>query len=257
MKLKVKPMRTIIIEDEFHPRETLIRKLKDNYPDMEIVAVCENAETALVKILQQQPDLIFLDIQMPDHNGIWLAEQLSDLSCDSFTPPCIIFTTAYTDSEYLLKAFKLAAIDYLVKPVSIEALVTAIEKFKKQRNPQSSAINLMKAMKDEQLFHFKNYSGVLMLKAEEILFIKADGNYSILTLYNGETEDIFERIGEVEKRLPADIFIRTGKSVIINRKYIRKINVKKSTVQLATKKVSADVIVPDSIVKELKNSIYA
>jgi two-component system LytT family response regulator len=115
-------MKAIIIEDEFHPREMLIKKLQDYHPDIEIVAVCENAELGLVKIIQLHPDLIFLDIQMPEHNGIWLAEQLSELACDSFLCPGIIFTTAFTDTEYLLKAFKLAAIDYLVKPIDVEAL---------------------------------------------------------------------------------------------------------------------------------------
>ncbi|MDR2145650.1 MAG: LytTR family DNA-binding domain-containing protein [Tannerella sp.] len=247
-------MKVIIIEDEFHPREMLVRKLTDNHPDIEIVAVCENTETGLVKILQMHPDLIFLDIQMPEHNGIWLSEQISELSCDSFQCPGIIFTTAYTDSEYLLKAFKLAAIDYLVKPVGVEALAKAIEKFKNKRDPHSSAQNLVRVMRDEQLLNFKNYSGVLMLKEDEILFIKADGNYSVITIYNGETEDIFERLGEIEKRMPLKTFMRAGKSLIINRKYIRKINVKKSTVQLATDKVAIEVDVPENVVKELKNS---
>jgi len=248
-------MKAMIIEDEFHPREMLLQKLTDNHPDIEIVAVCENAETGLVKILQQQPDLIFLDIQMPEHNGLWLAEQISELGCDSFRCPGIIFTTAYTDAEYLLKAFKLAAIDYLVKPIGVEALAKAIEKFKGKRDPQVSAQNLMKVMRHEQLIYFKNYSGILLLKEEEILCIRADGNYAVLTMYNGETDDIFERIGEIEKRMPANTFMRAGKSLIINRNYIRKINIKNCTVQLASDKAAIDVDIPENVVKELKNSI--
>ncbi|MDR2233760.1 MAG: LytTR family DNA-binding domain-containing protein [Tannerella sp.] len=248
-------MKAIIIEDEFHPREMLVTKLRDNHPDIEVVASCENAETGLLKILQLHPDLIFLDIQMPEHNGIWLAEQISELSCESFRCPGIIFTTAYTDSEYLLKAFKLAAIDYLVKPVGVEALAKAIEKFKSKRDPQASAENLVKVMREEQLLHFKDYSGILMLREEDIICIKADGNYSVLTMLDGKTEDVFERIGEIEKRMPVGTFMRAGKSLIINRKYIRKINVKKSAVQLATDKAAIEVGIPESVVKELKNSL--
>jgi DNA-binding LytR/AlgR family response regulator len=118
-----------------------------------------------------------------------------------------------------------------------------------------AAQNLIKAIREERLIHFKNYSGVLILREEDILFVKADGNYAIVTMYNGESEYIFERIGEIEKRMSSHTFMRAGKSIIINRKYLRQINVKKSTIQLATGKVSIDVDIPDNIIKEMKNSL--
>jgi two-component system LytT family response regulator len=85
----------ILIEDEYSPRQLLREKLAQHFPDMEIVAECENAEDALIEILRWRPDLIFLDIQMSGKNGLWLADELIRMKTDTFTPPDIIFTTGY------------------------------------------------------------------------------------------------------------------------------------------------------------------
>ena len=246
-------IRTIIVEDEYHPRMTLLQKLAENHPDIEVLAACENAESALIEILRLQPDLVFLDIQLPDKNGLWLADKLNEMSCDTFTPPGIIFVTAFSDSEYLFKAIRLAAIDYLVKPVMLDSLATAIERFRKRANPSASVQNLMNTLQREKMLRFKNLNGILLLKAEDIVYIEGDGNYARMFFTNGESEEIFERLGEIEQNLPRDIFIRAGKSVIINKNYIRRINARKSTVQMVTSEVSFDVEISSGALKQLKN----
>ena len=144
-------MKVIIIEDEFSPRQMLREKLAQHFPDLEIVAECESAEDALIEILRTRPDLIFLDIQMSGKNGLWLADELLRMKGETFTPPDIIFTTGYTYSEYMLKAFELAAIDYLVKPVNVEKLKNAVERFLQRSGSTTGLQNMADAM------NMKNY----------------------------------------------------------------------------------------------------
>ena len=146
--------RVIIIEDEFSPRQILREKLEQHFPDMEIVAECKNAETALIEILRLRPDLLFLDIQMPGKNGLWLADELIRMKGETFTPPDIIFTTGYTYPEYLLKAIELAAIDYLVKPISISRLEKAVSSYRERT--ASGLQNLTDALHNKKLLRFKH-----------------------------------------------------------------------------------------------------
>jgi two-component system LytT family response regulator len=248
-------IRALIVEDEFHPRQTLQQKIAENHPEIEVIAACENAENALIEILRMQPDLIFLDIQLPDKNGLWLADQLNQMSCETFTPPGIIFTTAFSDSEYLLNAIRLAAIDYLIKPIMLDSLSLAVARFKKRVNPASSVQTLMNVIQKEKILKFKNFSGLLLLKPEDVVFVKADGNYAQLTLTNGDEEEIFERLGEIEKNLPEEIFLRASKSLIINRKYVRQINTRKFIVQVATPFSTYDLQFSEAGIKQLKENL--
>ena len=245
-------IKTIIVEDEYHPRETLILKLAEFHPEIEVVKACEDAESAMVEILRCQPQLLFLDIQLPGKNGLWLADQLNQLSGDTFTPPIIIFTTAYNDSEYLLKAIKLSAIDYLIKPILIDNLSIAISRYRKHISSMATTRSLSEVIQNEKMFRFKNYSGLLLVKAEDIAYVEGDRNYARMALANGEYEAIFERLGEIETVLPADIFARVGKSLIVNKRYIRRINARKSTVQIVTPQTTYTVEVSAGALKQLK-----
>lgn len=244
-------IKTIIVEDEFLPRETLLQKLQEYHPDIEVVTTCEDAEKGLIEILRLQPQLLFLDIQLPNKNGLWLANELQEMRCESFTPPAIIFTTAFDDSQYMLNAFKIAAIDYLIKPILIENLDAAIARFKNRMNADNSFSEMIQR---EKLIKLKNWGGLLLLRAEEIAYLKADGNYAELFMANGENESIFERLGEIEKRLP-DNFERIGKSLIINRNFVRRINLRNSTCQLVTPKAEFEISVSADGLKRLKGTI--
>jgi two-component system LytT family response regulator len=243
----------IIIEDEYSPRQMLRGKLEQHFPDMEIVAECENAEDALIEVLRLRPDLIFLDIQMAGKNGLWLAEELMKLKGETFTPPDIIFTTGYTYPEYLLKAFELAAIDYLVKPVSVETLQKAINRYRERANTSTGLQNLMNAMQEEKLLRFKSYNGLFLLRPEDIVYIEADREYACMFFAGGAKEDVFERLGEIEKKLPPEIFMRVGKSTIINRKFIHKITDK--TLHLGTPSANYKVEISKEAMRQLKEKL--
>ncbi len=241
--------RVIIIEDESLPRRMLREKLEQNFPDLEIVAECESAETALVEVLRLRPDLIFLDIQMSGMSGLWLADRLAGMRADTFNPPDVIFTTGYTYSEYLIKAFEVAAIDYLVKPVGIESLSKAVDRWR-QRVGSGGLNGLAGAMEGGRLLRFKSWNGVFLFRPEDIAYIEADRDYACAHLANGTKEDVFERLGEIERRLPASAFVRAGKSVVINRRYIRKLT--DTAVHLASPSASYTVEISRAAIKELK-----
>jgi len=243
----------ILIEDEYSPRQMLRSKLEQHFPDMEIVAECESAEEALIEVLRLRPDLIFLDIQMSGKNGLWLADELMSMKCETFTPPDIIFTTGYTYPEYLLKAFELAAIDYLVKPVSLESLKKAIERYQQRSGKTTGLQNLEFAINEEKLLKFKSYNGLFLLRPEDIVYVEADRDYASMFFANGAKEEVFERLGEIEKKLPSQSFLRTGKSIIVNLLYIRKITEK--TIQFATPTANYTVEISKEAIRELKKKV--
>jgi len=249
-----KEIDVIIVEDEFHQRETLAQKLQEYHSEIKIVALCDNAETALVEVIRNQPQLIFLDIQLPGNNGLWLADHLGQIAGDAFTPPAIIFTTAYSDSEYLLKAIRLSAIDYLIKPVQIDSLAVAINRFKKQHE-RAPIRSFPEVIKKERLFRFKNLGGLLLVKIEDIAYVEGDGNYSKMYLANGEREEIFERLGEIEQSLPSETFIRAGKSIIVNKNYVRRVYARNSTLQIATPYSSYEVAVSAGALKAMRDAV--
>jgi two-component system LytT family response regulator len=243
-------MKVIIIEDEFSPRKMLREKLEQHFSDIYIVAECENAEDALLEVLRLRPDLLFLDIQMSGKNGLWLADELLRMKGETFTPPDIIFTTGYTYSDYMLKAFELAAIDYLVKPVSIESLEKAVARYRERAGITSGLQNLSNAINDEKLLKFKSYNGLFLLRPDDIAYVEADRDYACMFFANGTREDVFERLGEIEKKLPISKFLRTGKSVIVNHQYIRKITEK--SLQLVTPAASYRVEISKEAIRQLK-----
>jgi two-component system LytT family response regulator len=246
--------RVIIIEDEYSPRQVLREKLEQHFPDMEIIAECKNAETALIEILRLRPDLLFLDIQMPGKNGLWLADELIQMKNETFTPPDIIFTTGYSYPEYLLKAFELAAIDYIIKPVSVSRLENAIVRFRERAGKNTGLQNLTSAINDEKLLKLKSYNGLFLLRPEDIVYVEADLDYACIYFAGGAKEDVFERLGEIEKKLPPETFLRVGKSVVVNRNYIRKIT--NSALQLVTPSASFSVDISRNAIKQLKEIIF-
>ena len=211
----------IILEDEELPRLSLKTKLETYHPDIQIVDMCENCEDALRSILRHKPQLLFLDIQLPGKNSLWLIEQLEKI----MKLPLIIFTTAYTDSEYMIKAIKISAIDYLNKPVNLIELSQALEKMRKRIQDEHMLRN------DTRQYTFKTFNSQMIVNQKDIVYIEADGNYSQLYLAYGKKELVFERLGEIEQRLDHQ-FLRAGRSLVINKEYLHKLNSKDCSCEL-------------------------
>jgi two-component system, LytTR family, response regulator len=208
-------MRAIIIDDERLAR-TELRKLLLDFPEVEVIDEAINAEEGIAKIESQNPDLIFLDIQMPGKTGF-------DMLANLEKSPHVIFTTAY--DEYALKAFEVNALDYLLKPVEPKRLADAIQKlhFADAREPGGSLENINKSLLSEgdQVF-VKDGERCWFVKLSEIRLFESVGNYAKVFFGNNKPL-ILKSLNALEERLDDKIFFRANRKHIINLKLIDKI----------------------------------
>jgi two-component system LytT family response regulator len=210
----------VIIEDEQKSLD-LLRELIDSNENIKVTGFTVNPEEALELIALRKPDIVFLDIKMPGKNGFEIWDQLIEMGSVN---PYIVFTTAY--DEYAVKAFEYAAFDYLLKPIDPDRLDITIQRcisMKNSGNSQKPELlkNLMKKL------IYRNISGIVIIDPGEVVFVEAAGNYSSFKLSDGRNETVTMSLGKVEEQLPKEFFFRTGRTFIINLKFLKKINSKK------------------------------
>ncbi len=208
-------MRAIIIDDERLARAEL-RKLLQDFPEVEVVDEAANAEEGIEKIEAQNPDLIFLDIQMPGKTGF---DMLSSLE----KSPNVIFTTAY--DEYALKAFEVNALDYLLKPVEPKRLADAIQKLHfietKEPVPNGENINRTMLTENDQVF-VKDGERCWFVKLNDIRLFESVGNYAKV-FFGGNKPLILKSLNALEERLDEKMFFRANRKHIVNLRLIEKI----------------------------------
>jgi len=208
-------MRAIIIDDERLARAEL-RKLLQEFPEIEVVDEASNAEEGLQKIENYNPDLIFLDIQMPGKTGFDLLESLD-------RAPKVIFTTAY--DEFALKAFEVNALDYLLKPVEPKRLADAIQKLhfseNKELRPVTEHTNNSILSENDQVF-VKDGERCWFVKLSDIRLFESVGNYA--KVYFGPNKPlILKSLNALEERLDEKTFFRANRKHIVNLRLIDKI----------------------------------
>jgi two-component system LytT family response regulator len=198
-------MKALIIDDERLARAEL-RRLLEKHPEVEIVGEARDAEEALQQIGQLEPELLFLDIQMPGRNGFELLELLDRV-------PSVIFTTAY--DEYALKAFEVNALDYLLKPVAPERLAAAVAKL--------SGVKPKAAVSGDQQIFVKDGERCWFVALRDIVLLESEGNYT--RLYFGANRPLVLRsLNYLEERLDAALFFRASRKHILNLKFIEAID---------------------------------
>lgn len=210
--------KTIIIDDEQLARQRIKRLLKE-YDEVNIIGEAENGQEGLTIIEQQQPDLIFLDIEMPVLNGFEMLAQLKH-------QPKVVFTTAY--DQYAIKAFEEGSIDYLLKPIELERLDKTIKKLK-QTNLTTAAplaiedllrqINGKKAIKTLTV---KIGDKILLVKLSDIVHIQAEDKYVFLHTVDDKKHLTDFTLSTLEDKLPEE-FLRIHRGDIINTDYIKEI----------------------------------
>lgn len=213
-------LKAIIIDDEERGRSSLQSLLKEYCPDVEVVASCADVPEGVIAINKQKPQLIFLDIEMPEYSGFDLLDFFRDIDFE------IIFVTAY--SEYAIRAFEVSAVDYLLKPVQIEQLQNAVEKVK-QKRLQSSMQNrldlLKEAFKGETLrkIAVPMSDGLLFIDVNDLILLEADGAYTNVYLKDGSKILVSKKLKFFEDILePRPGFFRVHRSYMININYIKK-----------------------------------
>ena len=223
----MKNYRAIIVEDERLPRLSLLQKLETYHPDIEVVACCESYDDALTAILRHRPDILFPHTPLQGHTTLELLRELKE----AIPLPHIIFTTAYSNSEYLLQAIRFAAADYLLKPVDVSDLAKAIRRIEERDATAPTSAPQPQASSGK--VPFRTLNGTLYAGKDEVVYVRACGNYSSMMLVEGE-EIVLERLGVIESRLGERHFIRAGRNLLLNRDLIYKVNRKHKSCTLRT-----------------------
>lgn len=210
----------LIVDDEQHCIDTLLSMLHRKYPDWDKISYCHNVQEAKKMIAQSEPDLIFLDVEMPYENGFQLLKSYKNVSFE------VIFTTAY--EHYALKAIKFNALDYLLKPYSLKDLENAVEKFLEKRknmadksNPalQSFIANMQQNAKKIAL---PTAQGLIFIPLENIVRCEAKDNYSKIFLMDGATYVVSKTLKDFEYLLEDMNFCRVHYSHLINLQHVKK-----------------------------------
>lgn len=211
-------IRSIIIDDEQHCVRALLNDLLKNCPSVEVLDTCNSAKEGMLSIKKNKPDLIFLDVEMPWMNGFEMLELLGDLSSS------IIFTTAH--DEFAAKAFRISAVDYLLKPVDANDLKAAVQKVERKMSEGGSLehiSNLLRNIKQpsgDQRIALPQREGYEFVEVSSILYCQAEGAYTKVVLENKKHMLISRALGDVEELLPPDIFQRIHHSSLVNVSYI-------------------------------------
>src|SRR5690625_3615168 len=203
--------RTLIIDDERLARSEL-KKLLNNYADIEIVGEAVNAQDGINKIKELNPELLFLDIQMPDKTGFELLEELE-------VTPQVIFTTAY--DEYAIKAFEFNALDYLLKPNEPSRLSDALNKLEDETTKEEQPKNDFKLTEEDQVF-VKDGEHYYFIKVGNIRLFESVGNY--VRVYFGDKKPLtLKSLNALEERLEERMFFRANRKYIVNLRMVKNI----------------------------------
>jgi len=213
-------MNALIIDDELPGRMSLRQKLHDYCPEVNIIGEAENGREGIDMVQSLHPDLVFLDIEMPEMNGF---EMLLKIPRKSFH---LIFTTAY--DHYAIKAIKYAAFDYLLKPIDIDELKLTLSRLTESQSPE---INHQKLEALEQNLLSKPFlnkiaiptgEGLMFYDLQDIIHLEADSNYTTLYFEHHPKLLASRTLKDFEDILPPEIFFRPHNSHIINLKFVKR-----------------------------------
>ena len=205
-------MKALIIDDERLARTELIRLLEP-FKEIEIIGEAVNAEDAHNKISELNPDVIFLDIQMPGKSGFDLLEELDKV-------PKVVFTTAY--DEYALKAFEYNALDYLLKPIEPTRLEESVKKLIEGRRKEKAPVGTFDTLTAEDQVFVKDGEKCWFVKLEKVRLFESEGNY--VRLYFDDNKPLILRtLNYLDERLDSKSFFRANRKHIINLKWVENI----------------------------------
>ena len=212
-------IKAIIIDDEQDAREGLKLTIEKSCPEISIMAMCGSPEIGIEKINELRPELVFLDVQMPRLSGFDVLEKFETINFE------VIFVTAF--DKYAIKAIKFSALDYLLKPVDVDELVSAVNKIKeKQKNKTAHFKSLLSNVKynseNVRRLAIPSNNEIILQKTADIVFCEADGNYTILHLADDKKITVSKTLKEFEIILPETDFCRIHHATLVNLAHITK-----------------------------------
>jgi two-component system LytT family response regulator len=211
-------IKSLIIDDEQNCIDSLAFDLRKYFPQVEIIETCKSPKQGLIAIRKQKPDLVFLDVQMPWMNGFEMLEMLEEINF------VIIFTTAY--DQFAAKAFRLSAIDYLLKPIDLNDLKEAIKKATEKIAQKSGGANIDNLLHNinnpeaKQRVAFAGREGYEFIEIGTIVYAQAEGAYTHVFLNNKRKLIISKTLSDIEEMLPANQFQRIHHSTLVNLNHV-------------------------------------
>jgi DNA-binding LytR/AlgR family response regulator len=244
-------IRALIVDDEERARD-LLEKLLIRIPGILVCGKAASADDALEMVIAEQPDLVFLDVQMPGKTGFDLVDYLQKYM------PCtrVIFVTAH--AEFAIPAFKVSAFDYLLKPVMMDQLNDTILRFKAEKlkhQQEKNNISEAETEKKPSRLKFNTRNGYILISPDEIIYCEADVNYTMFYFGNNNREVVTVNLGRTEQILTPWSFYRISRSVLINPMYLRKADrqKKKCLLEKGTEKIWLDI--PPNHIRKLEKLI--
>ena len=212
-------MKAIIIDDEQHCITTLSWTLNEYCKDVQVVAAVNSAEEGIQVIMKHKPDVVFLDVEMPAMNGIQMLQRFDEISFD------VIFTTAY--DQYAIKAIKLNALDYLLKPVDKDELMLAVDKVRARKTHisrrQVDGMQELHKTRIPNKIALSTLTGLHFINLDELIRVEGEGNYSNFMLKGNRKILLSKKLGDAEEMLKGnDQFFRVHKSHIINLRFVER-----------------------------------
>ncbi|HEX3933406.1 MAG TPA: response regulator [Puia sp.] len=214
-------IKTMLVDDEPRGLSALKRLLELYCPEVKVVGECQDTRSAVEAIATLEPELVFLDIAMPDKNGFDLLNELSPVHFE------IIFVTAH--NEYTIQAFKYSAVDYLLKPVEEDLLIEAVRRAGQRINGKASAhqvetflYNLHKVQNPAEMkLCIPDMKGFRVVQLSDVVYCESESSYTIFYLLNGQRIMASKSIMEYELLLEHSGFCRVHKSFLVNLHHIK------------------------------------
>lgn len=227
-------IRAVIIDDEINARNLLEKTLNRYLPNkFNITEKCNSVDAGVIAIKNHEPDLVFLDIQMPQKNGFELFNYFDVINFE------VIFTTAY--DQFAIKAIKRSALDYLLKPLNSLDLAEAIKKFERKNEGNSAQKKLSLLLENLNVndqnvskIAFPTHEGFELIHTNQILYCQAESNYCRIKKIDGSIKTASKTLKYVEEILPATSFKRIHKSYVINLNYVVRYNKANKEIELTT-----------------------
>ena len=212
----MKPLKALIVEDDRFMATVLADMLEHHRDTISVVGVSSTGNEAISMITERQPQVVFLDVELPDMTGFEMLGQLEGINFQT------IFTTAHSD--YAIKAFRFNALDYLVKPIKENELVESLNRLLKSNDNsiaiKNALLNIESKSVEEQKLVLPTQQGTLRFALKQITHIEGEGNYSYIYLANGNKELSSKNLAYFEDILEDKGFFRCHRSYLVNKHHI-------------------------------------
>jgi two-component system, LytTR family, response regulator len=239
-------LKALVVDDEENARILLSKLLEETLLFNEI-KIAGSADAAFIELKNFEPDIIFLDIKMPEKDGFSFIQDLPP----GYITRKIVFVTAY--DQYAIQAIKNQAFDYLLKPVNRKELKQCLSRYvEKKAEDMAAEMNAITSEKRERLSRIRvnTRTGTLFINPADILFCKAEGNYTNVS--TGKKSYLCSmNLGKIAEYLPKNGFVRVGRSYIVNYEYITMLDRKESSILLSREGESVTVKIPRQHLKDL------